>query len=467
MRDYRGRFSIPGEQNTVSGSVLTDPVTRRISLELDDSLVPDSRPFEFTSHPVLHGRMIDGSDVSLLHCSQTHWGTGAGRDRSGAEAYSCQYWIAGAQVEEDEPFSRIEFTLTDLVAWINWKGFHTYSDFNGKEPVFRAETAPSALFEVLTTRGMVRLRAGPVFKAGHRSAEFGTIASVEVVPHEVVTLEQLLHLYVRPLQDLLTIATGRPQEVLDLKVVPLRKRRLAEEPTSLLDWADVRFARWSDSPPVGESPFIEQMLFSFSDLDQTLSESLEAWFQLDELVHELRTLATGATYRDGMFVDQRFLYAAHAAETYHRRRLGGTERSKKAHKEMLKEITAAAPERHRRWLKEKLAFSNELTFLNRLRNLRENACSTVESVLQSVDGWEEWVRDTRNFNTHFSTPKRKARIARGGHLLALTESLLLLLDDVILAELGLGEKTRSRLVLRTQRYARVSQWFSEFDWSAL
>jgi hypothetical protein len=126
----------------------------------------------------------------------------------------------------------------------------------------------------------------------------------------------------------------------------------------------------------------------------------------------------------------------------------------------LKAILGAVPAEHRKWLREKLAFSNELSFLNRLKDLRARVCTRVEAALEAAEKWEQWIRDTRNFNTHF-THKPNARIAKGQQLVALTESLLMVLDDLILADLGVSEFARNTLIARTQRFRLVSEWLTD------
>jgi hypothetical protein len=85
--------------------------------------------------------------------------------------------------------------------------------------------------------------------------------------------------------------------------------------------------------------------------------------------------------------------------------------------------------------------------------------------LKLADAWEQWTRDTRNHNTHY-TSKPRARIAEGKQLVALAESLLMVLDDLILADLGISEFARNILIARTRRLRLVSEWFGECDWSA-
>lgn len=466
MQEYRGRFNLPDELRSVPGSIQIEEKTGRIRLELDEPLAEVGR-FELSSHPVVHGQLLDGSSLTLLGCRQARWGSPAEAGQTGTATYEGQFLLFGILMTEDERLSRISLSLTDLIEWLGQRGFEGHSDHTGPEPTFSARTTRRFLSEAETSRGLLRFHSGSTLTMGRRSAEFGTSASIEIVPEAEFTLSGVMSRYVRPLQDLLTIATGRPQDVIDLRVEPARKFRISEAPGDSRDWVEVRFARWSDQQLDGVPPFREQMLFSWADLDSSLAASLDSWFELDDDVHEVRTLATGPAYRPGMFLDQRFLYAVHALETYHRKRIGGQERRKEDHRRLIAKIVAGAPKDQRRWLKEKLAFSNELSLLARLSDLRKRLCERCTTVLGSIDHWEHWTRDTRNFNTHFTRSRGKARIAEGKQLLALTESLLLVLDDLILSELGLSDFARNELLSRPKRYRRLQTWIETCDWSSV
>ena len=457
---------MPGDSREVPGAVLVDPTTRHVSLELDDPLV-DGRPLDLSSHPVIHGQLIDGTPVALLDCFQTRAGLSRKVEQPGGASYYCGLFVHGASVNANEQYSQFTLNLTDLVTWVGQRGFQLTSDLSATPPVFAAKTVAPFLAEADTSRGTVRLRSGPAFSGGHRSAEFRTRARIEVLPQGEVTLSEIMSRYVRPLQDLLTIAVGRPQEVTTLRVVPSRNVRPGDPPRGDRDWAEVTFPRWSEGTAIAEATFPSQMLFSLSDIAGSLSASLDAWFRLDDEVHQLRSLVTAPAYRSGMFLDQRFLYAVHAIETYHRRRIGGYERTKEDHARLIREIMSTVPEQHRQWLKAALAFSNELSLLQRLCDIRSKVCERTEHVLSTIDHWEQWVRDTRNWNTHFTKSQKKSHVAEDERLLPLTESLLLVLDDIVLLALGLSDLARNQLLARTARYLYVSQLIRAYDWAAL
>lgn len=449
---------MPGETREVAGAILVDPLTGRIALDLDDDLVPSLQPFEMRSHEVIHGTLLDGKSATLLECLHTNSGRVRSLDRPSTESYACRFWIDGAWIAGDEGFSRIRFKLSDLVQWMKRRPFEVHTDLSDGKAVFSAKTIAPVEVNAATTRGEISFQAWPSVGTTFWTATFTTENAVAIQPIDPVNLAGVFQSFCRPLQDLLTIATGKAQDVQELKVLLSKDEpETGDDP----EWIQVHFARWSDRYPGDDSGLPHLVLFTLADLAPTLANSLNNWFKLDEDVHEVRTLATGSVHRSGMFVDQRFLYAPHAVETYHRRRIGGRERSDSDHTALLNEIVSAAPPGHRAWLKEKLAFSNELSLLRRLEELRALSCETVQAVFSKVPDWEKWVRDTRNFNTHF-TPKKNARVAKSGQILALTESLLLLLDDLLLMELGISEMARNSLVKQTRRFRTVADWFDNY-----
>lgn len=463
MRKLRGCFRLPGSTRNVPGEVVTGPSTDGITLELDDCLSQTAEPADFQRRSVIHGRMLDGTPVTLLDCQQIHTTLPLGGGNALPESYLCGFWILGATVRRDELYSSATFSLTDLVPWMNWRGFDLSIKTEGEAPVFCIETREPVATEAKTERGLIRFRTRTEKVADLERASFRGSASIEVFPDAPLPLRSFLELYARPFQDLVTLATGRPQDIVRLTALtaPRLDNGAAEAQGDLVD---VRFARWSRSEPIVESPLKSEMLFMFEDLRPSVETKLDSWFELDREVPEARTLATGTAYRPGMFLDQKFLYAAHATETYHRQRIGGEEMEHLAHRARMEKILASVPEIYKGWLKSKLAFSNELTFRARLLDLRGRGCHRVEAVLSEIDHWEDWIRDTRNFNTHF-TKKKKVRVAEGEKLLALTASLLLLLDDLMMSELGFSEGFRSSSFDGTPRYVNARYWSSLCDWS--
>ncbi len=459
MGPSRGRFWIAGEAADVAGQVSISDETGRIRLELDTHLDEfDMGAVTGDGRRLIHGTLTGGKPMSLIRCMQVQSRFG-GPEGVPAETYHCEFWIRGSCVEETATFDRIDFRLTDLSAWIAQKAFLAQTDFNAEPPTLTVRPNPAFTRSAATSRGNVEFVFSATTNLNHRRVEISGTSRIRVACPEPITLRKAFSELLRPMQDLLTIATQRPQQVLDLR---LASADGTIEPGDG-DFVSVHFTPFGRAADLSESPWSDEMLFSLSDLLTDLGGGLDRWFTLDEEMSEVRMLATGILYRGEMFSDQRFMYAVHAAEVYHRRAFGGQAESAEDFEERRRQIIDSCPEEFQGWLKQKLSFANELSLLKRLEELRGEACQRVETLLNGVEDWEKWVRDTRNFNTHFSS--RPRRIADGGKLQALAESVLVLLDDQFLKILGLSDMARNELIQRTPRFRRVQQWVASMDWS--
>lgn len=98
-------------------------------------------------------------------------------------------------------------------------------------------------------------------------------------------------------------------------------------------------------------------------------------------------------------MSSQFLIGASAIEGYHRHRHGRAKPSAE-HKERIKQIIDAAPERDRAWLKQQLAFSHEPTFAERVGNVVARAGPLFPPAVGDVDAWRRWVKAGRNSVAH-------------------------------------------------------------------
>jgi hypothetical protein len=452
----------------VPGMIELDQESRRCVLHLDGSLRA-SESFPGDDVPVIHGALISGPPVSLFDCIATGHPLSGVLGVSSQRSYLCRLLIRGACLLESDVYSHISFDLTDLRHWLGYRGFSVCTDFpnsdEARKPTFRMATEQALRRVVETSRGRVTLDATPHLEITTWSAGLGAASRFEIVPTRPLSFSQLQVEVVRPLQHFLTVATGRPQDVIELRLVPARHMG-GSEPRDDHDWVEAVSERFANHAADAKPPFRDEMLFSLPDVDRSLARCLDAWFELNDTVGPVLWLATAATYRSGMFLDQRFLYAAQALEVYHRRRIGGTEKPEDEFKKVKQLLLDSAPEKHRKWLKTKLEYANELSLLSRLEWFRENVCTRVAALLGRIESWEKWVRDTRNNFTHHSEGRRrKLRRASGVELLALTETAYLVLDDMIIRELGLSDLARNQAVAGTRRFRNAEELIGRCSWA--
>jgi len=250
--------------------------------------------------------------------------------------------------------------------------------------------------------------------------------------------------FVRPLQDLLTLLTAGPVAVLSL-VAQL------EDEVGTRRGVDVLYAPLvrPELAPIDIEPLARR-----SDYPGTIGDLVDGWLKLREDIRPVQTLISALEYKDGVFLDQKFLYAVHAAEAYHRLTDATCPWDKKAWKGIKAEIKDAFPDYYANWLGEHLSFANSWTFEQRIASLYGNAATSVKDAIGAEDRFLQLTKDTRNYHTHYP-PALRAKAAKSSALLWLTQSLLLLVEDALLRDLGLDEGARNALFTASRRMGRV------------
>lgn len=149
-------------------------------------------------------------------------------------------------------------------------------------------------------------------------------------------------------------------------------------------------------------------------------------------------------------LESQFLDLARAIETFHRRLRNNQEHSPEEHKKMINDIVDKVDESDKKWLKQRLAFSNEPTLHKRLENVMEEVKSPfIDRVISDYEQFVKDIKNTRNFQTHFS-PQLEKKAKNGEALILLTKRLRLILVVAILQEIGLPKDQISQLLERNQ-----------------
>jgi hypothetical protein len=118
---------------------------------------------------------------------------------------------------------------------------------------------------------------------------------------------------------------------------------------------------------------------------------------------------------------------------------------------------------HADWLREKLRYSNEINLRRRLKGLFAEFSYIFDDLLPDRKRTINAIYDNRNYLTHYD-PAARNRALKGARLLFLVEVLKLLIQVVLMRELGLAESSiktfasRSRSVRMVRHLcARISE----------
>jgi hypothetical protein len=200
------------------------------------------------------------------------------------------------------------------------------------------------------------------------------------------------------------------------------------------------------------------MLFTFSEARDRLPDVLGAWVARHDLLEPVFALYFGTLYNPNLYLEQRFVAYAQAIETYDRRRRPSVkERDPAEHKALVSEIVDAVPAEHRKWLKKKLAWSNDLALGQRIEHVL-SACPNVTDRIVGDEGLTAFiraVRNTRNYYTHYDPARKSKAVTEPRDLYRLTVQLRAILETAFLLELDFDCADVEAVLQRARRFEEI------------
>lgn len=279
------------------------------------------------------------------------------------------------------------------------------------------------------------------------------MASLEVSP--VMRLESARPLgiaawhrtFLRPLQTLMTLASGEPSIPTELRVI---RSGIGGNHDSMRVLSQV-FGSGARRDPE-EAP-----LFRLDDIGGELEGVINRWFGLSEVLGHSIDLWLAPQYNPSMCLEQEFLILAQSVEAYHR--FSGRFRQqildRSAHDQRIAGILNKVPAEHNTWLRDKLCHSNEPTLGERLEDAISFSGRPVSNIIPKPKVFVKRAKDTRNYYTHYSE-RLKAKAAAGVDMLRLCRQIHYLMLSALLLELGFIPAQIKSFLESNPKYVRES-----------
>lgn len=246
------------------------------------------------------------------------------------EEYDAKVAYKGAHFSEesDVRFSSIEVSFTHLTDWIGETGFKGQRIVTPKGALERYELTYSFPQDIKATTSFGEVAVTHSFHQGGdqwREVRLGQRAWLRVDLEVQLTLDDALVRLVRPLEMLATLATGRPNRILQLNVYPAGTAQAEgqehDRPTSAVE---VVFAE--PGARTAEGIHARDMLFPFEAVRDRFQGLMARWLTFAQDYRGVLNVFFANHYDRSRFVDQRFLDLARAAEAYHRKRYTRSDR---------------------------------------------------------------------------------------------------------------------------------------------
>jgi hypothetical protein len=293
-----------------------------------------------------------------------------------------------------------------LHAWVNPPALPIPSENDGQ---FTYRTHNQTIAETELDNTEVRLIDCPIGEQDETQINYRQQIYFVLKFHEMHGKE-VLQRWIRPLQDLLILTTGRPARVTSLLLRPADA-----EPSQTL--AEAHFAAVQPSPTqppnwAGLEVNTSATLLTFSNSPLSFDVLMRNWFRIRSQFAEVVTLLHSPSYVDSMFNEHRFASLFQSAEALADAvGLSGREKSRAEHRQRVARITAAAQSagvdsETIEWAKRVLESRNDKPLWKQIHDLVHSTGRIGRRVLVASPDFAKIVTSARTGVSHGGAPRK-------------------------------------------------------------
>jgi hypothetical protein len=309
--------------------------------------------------------------------------------------------LVGAHFSSEEPlrFSRISFSCEGLDEWLGITGISVTHDWESKGATIQYK--PPAKRSYVIKQGLdLSIAFRWTLPSGIGNISEAKITQNSVIQMDVADAVDLdeLRAYVYRVNNFLCLALDQPAA---LTSVVVSSSDLTEEIGDKKRRAEIEL--YYPSLPHPETPpniDTHRMLFVYGTIAESLHSVLSAWLENYEQLEPAFNLYFSSTTAKHPYLESRFLFLVQGLETLHRRTSDETVMPEEEFRDIVSRLTEACPESRADWLTTRLAYANELSLRQRLKELIEPFTSYFGTPGE-VKGLINDILATRNYLTHF------------------------------------------------------------------
>lgn len=440
-RRWPGRFTY----DPVGGSRL------EIDAKHEERLFPPTDE----SIPIVFGEANDGTALTLVDVAQVRTSLHL-PDHMEITLRPRQVLIgAWCRTPRDLMFSQLTFRLSGLDQWLGRSGFVV--DYRSPREGFSLDyTIPDSVvvadlpgLEVVADfhAGGLRLERPLVDVEVHQQAR------LRVVGAEPTPLDELIET-ARRIRNFFSFARRRNSRLLEASVrTEVSVRRRGERKVRHRE--TVNLTLLLNPEPLDDEKRVEpwDTLFTLDDGSRLKHAPLSVWLSRHQLLGPVYDLYLVALYQRRIYIHLQFISLAQALETLHTRKFPHYELPKAEYRDRLSTITNLLPPKDATWVREKLRHANIAPFRVAVEELVATLPATAQDPIGPAKQFARYVGWTRNYYTHWSE-SLETKAATGQDLVRLTWGLKVMLEALLLMEVGFSREAADTLLARNANVAR-------------
>lgn len=455
--EYLGKWWIESRERSWSGRFTFTPEQGGM-LELHGAHGDFPEPPSPDELTLMFGETIDGKAITLAGCVQTR---ASSHNPGGVEVdFDVRFALVGAWFDslDEIAFDRFDFRLSGLDEWAGVSGFdvtheadRTTISYAAPQPILLAAAQDVSLRLDFSGGGLTM--TNPLLAVELSQKTRMSLRSESPLPLE--RLVERLH----QVRNFFCFAARLRVDLSDVKTVVevdvLRGGEVVRKQPAMISV----FYRTDAVPQAPQPQERRRMLFRLEDCPDAVAEHpLTNWLAQNDFLGPVYDLYLLGLYAPRTHVEFVYLSLTEGLEALHSRKFPHYDLPKDGHAARMKAILESAPPEWRDWLADRLGPSNKATFRAGLRDLVATLPPTLIERVGDADSFTQLVSWTRNYLTHW-TPALEQKAAKGEKLVKLTFALRLVLEALLMLEVGFSRNDIERLyadnhaIQRDLRYA--------------
>lgn len=398
------------------------------------------------------GKTSDGKDITLYRCFYTELKFNSSGMTTTVILANMIFEGVHFNTEEEIVFNELScrYTHLDEWAWINGIAITPPGD-SGLGISYQYPASISVDIDDDYTIEVYPITQMPSYCLVQKQASIVQRIYVRIISKNHITFEKHQH-KLHHMRNFISLGVGEPVEVIDVMGKTEANKETYDGQVSYPK-VKIYFCIKKASDDYKPIP-PQRMLFNLRDIQKDFDVIIQKWFAREETLQPVFDLYFGTIYNSGMYLEQRFLSLIQALESYHRRTRINNEMDEEDHKKRVDEVIASVDDKYKKWIKGRLAYSNEPTLRSRLTELIEE-CRMIINLPSSrrKKSFINKVCDTRNYLTHYDVSLCR-RTADETELFEIGYKLKIIIQYNLLLELDFEHEVAYQLL--EEKYKRLN-----------
>jgi len=421
---------------------------RRCGLELLGTLVDHHSSKEIHEPDFILGYTTDSKLITLYKSYEYSRSFLSGIDTA---KYTTNFVLIGDHFssESEFVFDKIKGRFKNLDEWISEFGFKEVEpDLKNKKIKIDYEL-PSPINFIINEHLSGKLNftfSAPMMRYTHRATieQKSEVIFETDEPKPFFDTTDNLMLF----QNFLTLGTFEPAYPISVWLSNKNRKDREDENARIIQVELVYKPGFSYTE--GKKKILWEFLFNYRDIKPNFETIIQKWFSQKDKIDPVTNLLFDSFYHRTRFNENSFLNIVQALETFHRRFRKNEILPKDEHKKRVSDIIASVAADFKKWLQDRLNFSNEPTLHHRLVELtNEVSNKTLTKIIKDKEQFIKDTKNSRNYYTHYDVSLEKKAL-RKTDLFLLTEKLRVLLIAIVLLETGFTDEQVDGLFERNE-----------------